>query len=77
MEKCFILWREKQSVISETYVTHRFEIRSIIGIIRTVTEAYESHRMSPISPIAFIALKPPEHGLGINMRKKSKLYLKV
>jgi len=56
--------REKQSVISETYgnnmrmrVTHQFEIRLIIGIIGTVTEAYESHRKSPISPIAFIAFK--------------------
>ena len=25
-------------------VTHRFEIRLIIGIIQTVTEAYEAHR---------------------------------
>jgi len=38
-------------------VTHRFEIRLIIGIIRTVTEAYESHSKSPIWPIAFIAFK--------------------
>jgi len=52
VENCFIFWREKQSAISETYgnntrmrVTHRFEIRLIIGIIRTVSEAYESHRL--------------------------------
>ena len=64
MEKCYIIWRVKQSVISETYgnnmrmrVTHRFEIRLIIGIIRTVTEAYELDRKSLISPIAFIAVK--------------------
>ena len=62
MEKCFIFWREKQSAISETYennmrmrATYRFEIRLIVGIIRTVTDAYESHRKSPILPIAFRA----------------------
>jgi len=36
-------------------ITHRFEIRLIISIIQMVTEAYESHRKSPISPIAFRA----------------------
>jgi len=34
-------------------VTHRFKIRLMIGLIWTVTEAYESHPKSLISPIAF------------------------
>jgi len=62
VEKCFIIWCEKQSVTSEIYennmrmrVTHRFKNSLIIGIIRTVTEDYETHRRYPISPIDFIA----------------------
>ena len=61
MEKCFIIWREKQSPISETYenntrmrVTHRFEM----GLYHRMHQAsnnryslngYGSLRVAPIA----------------------------